>query len=153
MATSASPSDPPLVLATANRAKGRELAELLAGLPYRIRDLSEFPTVVLPSEGEQSYAENALAKARTVTAATGLVGGTPILDLDYSEDSTADVDMNIVMTGAGRFVEVQGTAEQTPFDLAQLEALLGLARAGIERLLALQRRVVAERTTTVFTLP
>ncbi len=92
---------------------------------------------------------------RDPVAATsvGLVAGTPILDLDYSEDSTAEVDMNVVMTGAGRFVEVQGTAEQTPFDLGQLEALLGLARSGIERLLALQRRVLADRTTSVFTLP
>jgi ribonuclease PH len=92
---------------------------------------------------------------RDLVAATsvGLVAGTPILDLDYAEDSTAEVDMNVVMTGAGRFVEVQGTAEQTPFDLPQLEALLGLARSGIERLVALQRRVRADRTTTVFTLP
>jgi len=90
---------------------------------------------------------------RVAATSVGLVAGTPVLDLDYSEDSTAEVDMNVVMTGAGRFVEVQGTAEQHPFDLAQLEALLGLARAGIERLLALQRGVLAERTTTVFTLP
>ncbi len=92
---------------------------------------------------------------RDVVAATsvGLVAGSPILDLDYSEDSTAEVDMNVVMTGAGRFVEVQGTAEQTPFDLAQLTALLALARSGIERLLALQRRVLADRTTPVFTIP
>jgi ribonuclease PH len=92
---------------------------------------------------------------RDLVAATsvGLVAGTPILDLDYAEDSTAEVDMNVVMTGAGRFVEVQGTAEQTPFDLPQLEALLGLARSGIERLVALQRRVRTDRTTTVFTLP
>jgi ribonuclease PH len=92
---------------------------------------------------------------RDLVAATsvGLVSGTPILDLDYSEDSTAEVDMNVVMTGTGRFVEVQGTAEQTPFDLAQLDALLGLARSGIERLVGLQRRLRADRTTLVFTLP
>ncbi len=92
---------------------------------------------------------------RDVVAATsvGLVGGVPSLDLDYGEDSTAEVDMNVVMTGAGRFVEIQGTAEQTPFDLAQLEALLALARAGIARLVAFQRRLLADRTTTVFTLP
>jgi len=71
VATSASPSDPLLVLATANRAKGRELAELLADLPYRIRDLSAYPGVVLPAEGEASYAQNALGKARAVTATTG----------------------------------------------------------------------------------
>jgi ribonuclease PH len=56
------------------------------------------------------------------------------------------------LTGAGRFVEVQGTAEQTPFDLAQLEALLDLARRGLESLIGLQRRALADRATTVFTL-
>jgi ribonuclease PH len=92
---------------------------------------------------------------RDAVAATsvGLVAGGPILDLDYSEDSTAEVDMNVVMTGTGRFVEIQGTAEQTPFDLTQLEALLTLAKRGIARLLELQRRILADRTTTLFTLP
>jgi ribonuclease PH len=90
---------------------------------------------------------------RVAATSVGMIAGTPMLDLDYSEDSTAEVDMNVVMTGGGRFVEVQGTAEQTPFDLPQLEALLGLARDGIGRLLDLQRRVLAERATSVFTLP
>jgi ribonuclease PH len=92
---------------------------------------------------------------RDLVAATsvGLVAGTPVLDLDYSEDSTAEVDMNVVMTGGGRFVEVQGTAEQTPFELGQLDALLQLAQRGIARLVDLQRRVLADRATTVFTLP
>ena len=76
-----------------------------------------------------------------------------MVDLDYVEDSTAEVDMNVVMTGAERFVEVQGTAERTPFDQAQLDGLLGLARQGVARLLAFQRRVLADRTTAVFTLP
>ncbi len=91
---------------------------------------------------------------RDLVAATsiGLVAGTPLLDLDYAEDSVAEVDMNVVMTGAGRFVELQGTAEQTPFDVAEPERLLALARRGVERLLALQRRALADRTTSVFTL-
>ena len=92
---------------------------------------------------------------RDLVAATsvGLVQGTPVVDLDYHEDSTAEVDMNVVMTGAERFVEVQGTAERTAFDQAQLDALLGLARQGVARLLAFQRRVLADRETAVFTLP
>ena len=92
---------------------------------------------------------------RDLVAATsvGVVLGTPVVDLDYVEDSTAEVDMNVVMTGAERFVEVQGTAERTPFDQAQLDGLLGLARQGVARLLAFQRRVLADRTTAVFTLP
>ena len=73
-----------------------------------------------------------------------------MLDLDYGEDSKADVDMNIVMTGAGEFVEVQGTAEHTPFDRRGLDALLALAESGIKRLVELQRRVLAARAERVF---
>ena len=75
----------------------------------------------------------------------GIVNGRPLLDLNYIEDSTADVDMNVVMTGAGAFVEVQGTAEHTPFPKDKLDALLALGAAGIERLVALQRRALESR--------
>ena len=64
----------------------------------------------------------------------GMVAGTPMLDLDYSEDSTAEVDANVVMTGDGGLVEVQATAERTPLSRASLDDLLALAQAGIERL-------------------
>ena len=74
----------------------------------------------------------------------GVVGGVPLLDLDYIEDAGADVDMNVVMTGAGGFVEVQGTAERSSFDRARLDALLDLADTGIAQLLELQRSVLAE---------
>src|SRR5450755_3879165 len=78
---------------------------------------------------------------RDFVAATsvGIIGGIPMLDLCYEEDSKAEVDMNVVMTGAGKFVEVQATAEKTAFDDAQLAVLLGLARAGISELTAIQR--------------
>jgi ribonuclease PH len=78
---------------------------------------------------------------RDYVAATsvGIVGGVPMLDLCYQEDSQAEVDMNVVMTGSGRFVEVQATAEKTPFDDAQLAELLSLARQGIQDLVALQK--------------
>ena len=69
----------------------------------------------------------------------GILGGVPILDLCYQEDSQAEVDMNVVMTGSGRFVEVQATAEKVPFDDAQLGALLTLGRQGIQQLIALQK--------------
>jgi ribonuclease PH len=82
----------------------------------------------------------------------GVVKGTPMLDLNYGEDSTADVDMNVVMTGTGEFVEVQGTAEHTPFDRRGLDALLALAESGIRRLVDLQRRALASRAERVFTL-
>ena len=69
----------------------------------------------------------------------GVVQGVPVLDLDYVEDSACDTDMNVVMTGSGGFVEVQGTAEGAPFERATLDAMLGLASAGIARLVGLQR--------------
>jgi ribonuclease PH len=72
----------------------------------------------------------------------GLSGGAALLDLDYAEDSSCDTDMNVVMTGAGRFVEVQGTAEGEPFARAQMDALLALAERGILELVAHQRRAL-----------
>jgi ribonuclease PH len=80
---------------------------------------------------------------RDYVAATsvGLVRGAPMLDLCYEEDSQADVDMNVVMTGGGRFVEVQGTAEHTPFDEAQMTEMIALARGGIGQLIAMQKKV------------
>jgi ribonuclease PH len=72
----------------------------------------------------------------------GICGGAPVLDLDYAEDSEADTDANFVMTGAGTIIEVQGTAEKTPFSEEQLLALLGLARKGIAKLVDLQKMTV-----------
>jgi ribonuclease PH len=92
--------------------------------------------------------QSGLIPASPITGAVaavsvGVVDGAPVCDLDYSEDSTAEVDMNVVMTGDGRFVEVQGTAESVPFDRAALDALLGLAEGGIKELLAAQQAVLA----------
>ena len=72
----------------------------------------------------------------------GIVDGEAVLDLAYEEDSRADVDMNIVQTGDGRFIEVQATAERHPFDDAQLAKMISLARAGVESLIARQRAVL-----------
>lgn len=72
----------------------------------------------------------------------GVVGGQACVDLNYDEDSTAAVDMNIVMTGDGRFVEVQGTAEGDPFSRAQMDQLMGLAESGIKRLFEAQREAL-----------
>jgi ribonuclease PH len=69
----------------------------------------------------------------------GIVNGEPVLDLDYAEDSACATDMNVVMTGSGRFVEVQGTAEREPFSREQLSRLLDLATKGIGELIGLQR--------------
>jgi len=80
----------------------------------------------------------------TVAAVScGVVGGTPLLDLDYSEDSTAEVDANVVMTGDGGLVEVQATAERTPLSRAHLDDLLALAQHGIDGLRAAQAAAVA----------
>ena len=76
----------------------------------------------------------------------GMIDGAALLDLDYSEDSVAEVDANVVMTGDGGLVEVQATAERTPLSRAHLDELLALAASGIERLRAAQERAIAEAT-------
>jgi ribonuclease PH len=74
----------------------------------------------------------------------GIVGGVPMLDLAYTEDSSADTDMNIVTTGSGKFIEVQGTAEHAPFDRDELNVLLDLGLAGNQSLAAIQQRVLGQ---------
>jgi ribonuclease PH len=80
---------------------------------------------------------------RVAAVSVGVVGGAPLLDLDYAEDASCDTDMNIVMTAAGGFVEVQGTAERQAFTRAQFDALLTLAQQGIARLHEQQRAALA----------
>jgi ribonuclease PH len=75
----------------------------------------------------------------------GIVQGTPLLDLEYTEDSSCDTDMNVVMTGRGGFVEVQGTAEGVPFSRTEMDALLALAANGIGELVAAQHAALATR--------
>ncbi|MER3431512.1 MAG: ribonuclease PH, partial [Blastocatellia bacterium] len=72
----------------------------------------------------------------------GIIEGTPILDLAYNEDSEADVDMNVVFTGSGKFIEIQGTAEREPFSREQMDQMLMLAESGIKKLFALQREAL-----------
>jgi len=81
--------------------------------------------------------------SRIAAVSVGLVDGQALLDLDYSEDSRADVDFNVVGTDAGTFVEVQGTAEGKPFERAAMDGLLDLASAGLEQLFAAQAEVIA----------
>ena len=97
-------------------------------------------------------AVNLLLKNKAITSdpildsvaaiSVGIYQGVPVLDLDYAEDSACDTDMNVVMTGKGGIIEVQGTAEGVPFSRTELEALLDLAQAGIEELSALQRKAL-----------
>ncbi len=79
----------------------------------------------------------------------GMVDGRALLDLDYSEDSRAEVDMNVVMTSTGRYVEVQGASEAKPFDDEQLQAMLKLAGRGIRKLLTQQRQAIADGLKTI----
>ncbi len=72
----------------------------------------------------------------------GMLDGKPVLDLDYSEDSTAEVDMNVIMTGDGRFVEIQGTAEREPFKKSDMDKLITLAGKGIGELVAAQKKIL-----------
>jgi ribonuclease PH len=74
----------------------------------------------------------------------GIVDGEKLLDLDYLEDSRAEVDMNVVMTGSGEFVEIQGTAEGKTFSRQDLDDLLALAQKGIEELMVLQKDIIGE---------
>jgi ribonuclease PH len=80
---------------------------------------------------------------RIAAVSVGLVDGAPLLDLDYSEDSRADVDFNVVGTDAGTFVEVQGTAEGKPFDRTAMDGLLDLATSGLDQLFAAQAEILA----------
>jgi ribonuclease PH len=104
-------------------------------------------TLVRPGLAAKSPVKDCVA-----AVSVGVVAGRPVLDLDYGEDSTAEVDMNVVMTGAGAFVEVQGTAEQVPFGKERLAELLALAERGIGRLIDMQRRALGARDVKIFQL-
>ena len=86
-------------------------------------------------------AKNAIRDC-VAAVSVGIVGGTPVADLDYVEDSSAEVDMNIVMTGAGKYIEVQGTAEALPFGRDALMELLDLGQRGVGNLIELQKKAV-----------
>ncbi|MBK9049614.1 MAG: ribonuclease PH [Chloroflexi bacterium] len=92
---------------------------------------------------QQGIIPASVLQQQVAAISVGMVRGQPVLDLDYPEDSTAEVDCNVVMTGEGAFIEVQGTAESQPLARPQLEALLDLATEGIHQLLEQQRAVLA----------
>jgi ribonuclease PH len=103
-----------------------------------------FVALVLAMQRMKEHDQLRTIPVNDYVAATsvGIVGGMPLLDLAYEEDSSADVDMNVVKTGDGRFIEVQGTAEAEPFDDGALQGLLALADRGITQLVAKQREIV-----------
>ena len=91
----------------------------------------------------RSMTTKTVLKDHVAAVSCGIYKGTPVLDLDYAEDSAADTDANFVLTGTGGIVEIQGTAEKTPFSEQDLATLMALARKGISRLVELQKLAVA----------
>ena len=81
-------------------------------------------------------------KENVAAVSVGMVDGTPVLDLCYEEDSRAEVDMNVVMTESGKFIEIQGTAEENPFSYEEMEAMLSLARKGCDKIFEMQNRLL-----------
>jgi ribonuclease PH len=93
---------------------------------------------------ERGMIENLPVRDHVAAVSVGVFGGAAILDLDYAEDSQCETDMNVVMTGHGRFVEVQGTAEGEPFTEAQMTAMMALARKGVSELVGAQKHALDE---------
>jgi ribonuclease PH len=91
---------------------------------------------------EKGFTEENLIKDTVAAVSVGIVDGKVVLDLNAEEDSHAEVDMNFVMTGSGKFVEVQGTAERIPFSKAKLDRMLEVAQKGIRELLQMQKSVL-----------
>jgi ribonuclease PH len=89
--------------------------------------------------------ERSPLRESVAAVSVGIVGGQPLLDLCYVEDKDAEVDLNLVMTGSGRFVELQGSGEEATFDGAQLDAMLKLGRSGIQQLTQIQRKAIGAR--------
>ena len=136
-----------LVIATHNPGKLAEMRELLG--PHGVEAVSAGELgLAEPEETGETFRANAAIKANVLrdnvaAISCGIYNGTPVLDLDYAEDSEADTDANFVMTGDGRIIEVQGTAEKTPFSQDEFLALMALARKGVARLVDLQKMAVA----------
>lgn len=91
---------------------------------------------------DRGVIESIPLKDYVAAVSVGIVEGTPLLDLEYVEDSNADVDMNVIMTGSGEFVEIQGTGEKSVFSRQDLDLLLTLARKGIDELITLQKSII-----------
>lgn len=91
---------------------------------------------------EQGEVGSGVLTDYVAATSVGIIQGIPMLDLNYAEDSQADVDMNLIMTDSGRFIEIQGTAEKNPFDDTLLQAMLALGRKGIAELVAAQKEII-----------
>ncbi len=118
------------------------LVDVVVGEPGELPVVAGALLVAAAAGGAEDLVHEALEVERPLPP-LGIVGGEPALDLNYDEDVSADVDMNVVMSSEGRFVEVQGTAERATFDRGALDALLDLATEGTRRLDAAQREALA----------
>ena len=127
----------------------------IRGISVAIRNANDGISLAQTAEGALATITDALQRMReqgqiksipiqdyVAATSVGVVGGLPMLDLAYDEDSRADVDMNIIKTGDGRFIEIQGTAEGPPFERRALDDLMALGDKGIKELVALQKTIV-----------
>jgi len=94
---------------------------------------------------KEGIVEGSPVKDHVAAVSVGIVDGAECLDLDYEEDAQAEVDMNVIMTGGGKFIEVQGTAEKEPFDRSKLNKLLNLAKKGIADLVSIQKKALKKK--------
>ena len=117
---------------------GTRTISITGALIALVDALATIPAEELPDQAKYSLRESVAA------VSVGIVDGRPVLDLDYKEDFAATVDMNVVMTGNGQFVEVQGTGEEATFSEGQLTAMLSLARSGIRQLTEMQHAALGE---------
>ena len=125
---------------------GTRTLSITGGFIALVDSLAALKTV-LPTAGPalgESGLHSAILKSSIAAISVGIVHGRVVMDLDYIEDVDAEVDMNVVMTGGGEFVEVQGTAEGTPFNRKLLDEQLSLAEQGIARLTAIQREALSD---------
>ena len=117
---------------------GTRTASITGSLIALVDCLATIPAESLPDPGAP------VLRTSVAAVSVGIVDGQVVVDLDYVEDAAAAVDMNVVMTGSGQFVEVQGTGEEATFSESQLTEMLGLARSGIEQLTRIQQDALAE---------
>lgn len=118
--------------------------KLLRVSPLPLAGTTQWSGLGVRAKSGENLSVRSILKDSVAAVSVGLIEGRAVLDLDYREDVAADVDMNVVMTGGGRYVEVQGTGEEATFSDRELTSLLSLARTGIERLAALQKEALGK---------
>ena len=137
-----------ITAANVNQAKGNIDGKRQAytiGANDQIYASSDYKPVIIAWSKTRGLVSGEPLKDFVAAVSVGMVAGIPVLDLDYEEDADCDTDMNVVMTGAGGFIEVQGTAEGVAFFRTELDTLVTLAESGIRELIAEQKRSLGDR--------